>query len=154
MTIASMFCATSRHSAALALAAALALGAGTAGADDASGAATPAAAPAKTEKCLLLNRIRHTRVVDQQTVLFYLSGNEIYKNALPHKCGALRPNEAFLYKSSINQICSVDTITPLMSTGGGYMASTSCGLGSFELIDKDAAEKLLADAKAARHSSN
>ena len=38
----------------------------------------------------------------------------------------------------------------LMSAGGSYMASAACGLGSFELIDKAAAEQLFADAKAPR----
>lgn len=108
-------------------------------------------AEAKTESCLQLHRIRTTKVVDDSTVLFYLSSNEVYKNVLPRKCSALRPNEGFLYKSSINQLCSVDTITPLVSAGGGYMTTTSCGLGTFTRIDKETAQALISDAKAARN---
>lgn len=128
----------------LALAVALVVPAIAVQADDA-----PAAA-GKTERCLLLNRIRHTKVVDEKTVLFYLSNNDVYRNDLPHPCGQLRSDEGFLYKSSINQLCSVDTITPLVRAGGGYMATASCGLGKFTAIDKAGAEKLLSDAKAAR----
>jgi hypothetical protein len=34
------------------------------------------------------------------------------------------------------------------------MATTNCGLGSFELIDKAVADKLISDAKAARTAGN
>ncbi|MDB6063465.1 MAG: hypothetical protein JWM78_3568 [Verrucomicrobiaceae bacterium] len=135
----------SRRTAAVALLGALAFNSVAGYADDAAPAPV-----AKTEKCLMLNRIRQTRVVDDNTVLFYLTQNQIYKNVMPHKCSGLGMDQTFLYKSSINQLCSVDTITPLISTGGAYMPTTNCGLGNFELIDKATAETLLKDAKAAR----
>ncbi len=144
MTIASLLFFKPRHATALALTAALASSVSVANAEDST---APAASPAKTEKCLLINLIRQTRVIDDKTVLFYYSHNDIYKNALPHKCSGLGIDKAFAYKSSINQLCSVDTITPLVSSGGAYMEYSSCGLGSFERIDKATAEKLISDAK-------
>lgn len=120
-----------------------------------AGAAEPATpAAGKQENCLMLSRIRKTQVVDQNTVLFYFSQNEIYKNTLPHTCNSLRSDTAVEYRSSINELCSTDIITPLVSTGGGYMHAGSCGLGRFERIDKAGAQKLLDAAKAARRSHN
>lgn len=112
-----------------------------ANADDA-----PAAAP-KTENCLPVNRIRHTKVVDDQTVLFYMPQNQIYKNVLPNKCNLLGSYNAIYYKPTGNQLCSVDAIGPLI-TDAPAMSRATCGLGTFELIDKATADKLLSDAKA------
>lgn len=117
-----------------------------ANADDAAAAATSAKAP-KTENCLPVNRIRHTKVVDDQTVLFYMPQNQIYKNVLPNKCNLLGSYKAIYYKPTGNQLCSVDAIGPLI-TDQPSMSRATCGLGTFELIDKATAEKLLSDAKA------
>lgn len=101
----------------------------------------------KTERCLLVNRIRHTKVVDDQTVLFYMPQNQIYKNVLPHKCNLLGSYKAVFYKPTGNQLCSVDAIGPLI-TDQPSMSRATCGLGTFELIDKATADKLISDAKA------
>lgn len=102
---------------------------------------------AKTENCLTVSRIRQTKVVDDQTVLFYLPQNKIYKNVLPNKCNMLSSYNAIYYKPTGNQLCSVDAIGPLI-TDAPTTSQTSCGLGTFELIDKATAEKLISDAKA------
>lgn len=145
MTTTTIFRLTTFRCAAWALIGTLALTVGATRADD-----TAAPAQAMPERCLQLHLIRNTKVVDDHTVLFYLNNNDVYKNVLPHKCGGLRVDETFLYKSSIDQLCSVDVITPLMSTGGTYMRSASCGLGKFEQIDNATAKQLISDEKAAR----
>lgn len=146
MNITSVSCSRPYRALALALAGALTLSTYAGAAD----VAAPAAAAAKTEDCLAINRIEQTRIVDKRTVLFYYSPTEIYKNVLPRDCNGLQRDTTLKYKSSINQLCSVDVITPLVQTGGSYMPAGSCGLGKFERIDKAGVEKLLSDAKAAR----
>lgn len=106
----------------------------------------PTAASAKTESCLTVSRIRHTKVVDDQTVLFYMPQNLIYKNVLPNKCNLLGSYKAVFYKPTGNQLCSVDAIGPLI-TDQPSMSRATCGLGTFELIDKATADKLISDAK-------
>ena len=44
--------------------------------------------------------------------------------------------ERFAYKLSTNSLCSVDIITVLQSGGMGLMQGASCGLGSFQQIQK------------------
>lgn len=116
-------------------------------APNANDAPAPAAANNKTENCLLVNRIRKTKVVDSQTVLFYLAQNEIYKNVLPQKCTLLYRDDGIIFKPTGNQLCSVDTIGPIV-TDAPTTSITRCGLGTFELIDKPTADKLISDAKA------
>lgn len=114
---------------------------------NAADTAAPTGASTKTESCLAVNRIRHTKVIDDQTVLFYLPQNQIYKNVLPNKCSLLSSYSAIYYKPTGNQLCSVDAIGPLI-TDAPAMSTAHCGLGAFELIDKATADKLINDTKA------
>ncbi|MEZ5710423.1 MAG: hypothetical protein R3E02_13650 [Blastomonas sp.] len=89
--------------------------------------------------CITTNRIRTTRVHDDKTIDFEMAGGKIYRNTLPNKCSGLGFEEAFSYKTSIGQLCSVDIIT-VLRTGAGGFAGPSCGLGEFQevkLVDKD-----------------
>jgi hypothetical protein len=92
---------------------------------------TPAGKP---QSCIQTSNIRETRVRDDQTIDFYMRGgrNKIYRNTLPYKCSGLGFEERFLYKSTTNQLCSVDVIT-VLHTGGGVQGPT-CGLGDFQPV--------------------
>jgi len=95
------------------------------------------------QKCISLTRIDHTRVVDERTILFYMLGDDIYLNRLPHRCIGLRKGKTFMYKTSLNQLCNVDIITVLDDIGFGFSRGASCGLGSFQPIGEEAAKMLL-----------
>jgi hypothetical protein len=102
-----------------------------------AGAATakpvPPATPAgKPVDCLNLQDIRETRVRDDRTIDFYANGGKTYRNTLPYKCSGLGFDQAFAYKTSINRLCSVDTITVLQQ--GGQSRGPTCGLGSFQPV--------------------
>jgi hypothetical protein len=82
--------------------------------------------------CVLSSRIRETRVHGDSTIDFVMSGGKVYRNTLPYSCPSLGFEERFLYKTSIDQLCSVDVITVLQSPD--LSRGPSCGLGKFQPI--------------------
>ncbi|PTQ07304.1 hypothetical protein CLG96_17260 [Sphingomonas oleivorans] len=93
----------------------------------------PIVATGKPVDCIPTNQIRETRVRDDRTIDFYMRGGrtKLYRNVLPYACSGLGFEERFLYKTSINQLCSVDTITVLRTPPGAVQGPT-CGLGKFQ----------------------
>ena len=81
----------------------------------------------EAKRCIETNRIQNTVVHDDRTIDFDL-GRETYRNTLPARCAGLGFEERFAYKTTIGQLCSIDTITVLRS--GGINGPT-CGLGEF-----------------------
>jgi hypothetical protein len=88
------------------------------------------------KSCVNLSSIRSTDVIDSQTIDFKMNNGEIYRNNLPGKCSGLAFEEAFSYKTSTNQLCSVDIIRVLDTTAGGLSTRGGCGLGKFQQIEK------------------
>ena len=86
-----------------------------------------AAVAAPQKRCLTLSRIKYTRVLDDQTILFQMRGDPDYKNILPHRCPGLGFYKSFGYRTGINAVCDLDIITVLESGRRG----ASCGLGTF-----------------------
>ncbi len=89
----------------------------------------------KPESCLLLQNIRETRVVDDQTIDFYTRDNKVFRNRLPNMCPQLSFERAFTYQTSISQLCNVDIITVLI-LNSPLQRGASCGLGKFTPIEK------------------
>lgn len=87
-----------------------------------------------SENCISLTRIRNTRVHDDRTIDFHMTGGRIYRNTLPYECHGLGREESFSYRTSLSRLCSVDIIT-VLQTGGGAINGPSCGLGEFEPIE-------------------
>jgi hypothetical protein len=104
----------------------------------------------EVKNCINLNQIDRTDVVDDDTILFYMRGKEIYENDLPNKCPELRSEDRFMYRTSTSQLCNVDTITVLNDLGFGFVPGASCGLGKFAPISEEAAEELLKTAETHR----
>mgnify|MGYP007002854366 CR=1 FL=1 len=92
--------------------------------------AAPAVAAAGAVDCLDIQRIRESRVVDDQTIDFVMRGGETYRSALPNKCPTLGFERAFSYNTSLSKLCTTDIIT-VVNTGGGPVRGPSCGLGKF-----------------------
>ena len=89
--------------------------------------------------CVSLAGLDRTEVVNDQTILFYMRGNQVYVNYLPRRCSGLNRRKAFSYKTSLNRLCKVDLITVLDTYGSGISRGASCGLGMFHPIGADAA---------------
>jgi hypothetical protein len=82
-----------------------------------------------------LTQLDRTDIIDDRNILFYMRGNEIYLNQLPHRCSGLRMADGFSYRRTISRLCNVDLIRPLPR--GGIGGGVSCGLGTFRLITED-----------------
>jgi hypothetical protein len=80
--------------------------------------------------CLRLTEFNETRVRDDWTIDF-IRGSKVWRNTLPHRCPGLRSDDAFSYKTSQSQLCSIDTIRVLNRTGGDLQLGAACGLGKF-----------------------
>ena len=99
-------------------------------ADRSAPPAATAAGPAVD--CVELRQIRETRVHGDSTIDFHMQGGKVYRNTLPYSCPGLGFEERFSYKTSLDRLCSVDTITVLQSPG--ISAGATCGLGKFEPV--------------------
>ena len=97
--------------------------------------------------CVSLTRVDHTEVIDDNTILFYMRGGDIYRNVLPHRCPGLGREQTFMYRVSTSQLCNVDVITVMDRIGAGYMQGASCGLGKFQPISEAAVEEIKAAAE-------
>ena len=86
--------------------------------------------------CVSINRIRSTKIVDNQTIDFKMSGGKVYRNTLPYSCSGLVFEDRFSYRTSTNQLCSVDTIRVLQNHGGQLSEGAGCGLGKFQPVEK------------------
>lgn len=90
--------------------------------------ATPIGDPVN---CVRLNQIRATHVRSDQVIDFELAGRQVYRNTLPSACPSLGFEERFAYSVPTGELCAVDTITVLQSTG---MRGATCGLGKFQPV--------------------
>ena len=93
----------------------------------------PAATPAgKPVDCLRLTDIRDTKVRDDRTIDFVTTGRKVYRNTLDGSCPQLGFEQRFAHKTSSNDLCSLDTITVLISPG--LTRGATCGLGKFQPV--------------------
>jgi len=96
-------------------------------------------------RCITASRIDRTKIVDARTVVFYMRGNQIYRNQLTQDCPRLLREKRFSYEVRTSQLCNVDFITVLEYWGASLRPGPSCGLGMFYPITKEEAELLSAD---------
>lgn len=96
-------------------------------------AATPIAG-AEPIRCVQLQTIRESRVIDDATIDFYLRDGRVLRNRLPNRCPNLGFERSYTYETSITQLCNVDIIT-VLNQGGGIRRGASCGLGMFTPIE-------------------
>ncbi len=98
------------------------------------------------ENCVSIARIDHTKIIDDQTIVFYMRGDDIYVNNLPKRCPGLKRADSYSYRTSISQLCNVDLIRVLDSFAGDLpRPGVACGLGKFTLSSPEAVELLLAE---------
>lgn len=104
----------------------------------------------KPERCVHLGRIDRTDVLDDRNIIFYMKGDKIYRNVLPHRCPGLRRRDAFMYRTSMSQLCNVDIITVLESRVVGFLPGASCGLGMFYPVTEQEVKALKEEVERAR----
>ncbi|MEP6785467.1 MAG: hypothetical protein ABI898_06960 [Sphingomonadales bacterium] len=92
----------------------------------------PATPDGKPVSCVQTTNIRNTSVHGDGVIDFHMNNGKVYRNTLPMSCPSLGFEERFMYKTSISQLCSVDTITVLQSPG--LSQGATCGLGQFQPV--------------------
>jgi hypothetical protein len=102
----------------------------------------PPAGPAarvvgEATNCLTRSQYRETRIRDDSTIDFMRNSTSGWRNTLPNRCPGLRSANAFTFRSTGSQICSLDIIHVLETTGGTPRRGTACGLGRFVPIEID-----------------
>lgn len=88
-------------------------------------------------RCISTSQIRHTDVVNNQAILFYMRHNKILINPLPFRCPGLRASDTFMYETRANKLCDLDSITVLDNIGTAFLRGARCGLGRFYEISED-----------------
>ena len=83
------------------------------------------------ENCIRTAQIRSTDIIDDRTIVFYMSHQKIFVNQLPRRCSGLRIADAFSYRTTISQLCNVDVIRVVRTFGRRLDTGPSCGLGKF-----------------------
>ena len=92
--------------------------------------------------CVTVNRIKQTRIVDDNNILFFMRGGEVYRNYMPRRCPRLKRENSFTYDVRTNSLCNVDIIYVLERFGSSLRRGMACGLGMFYAVTKEEAEQL------------
>jgi hypothetical protein len=94
-------------------------------------------------RCLSMNSIRSTKVVDDTRVLFFQARDKIYLNRLDRECLGLTRYGTFEYRVQSGarhaRLCDTDSISVIETTGRGL----NCGLGRFEPLSTEEVERLI-----------
>ena len=96
----------------------------------------PVRAVGEPKSCVNISQIRSTKVVDNSTIDFRMVGGKTYRNTLPYSCLGLKFEDRFSYRTSLNQLCSVDIVRVLHDQGGQLTEGAGCGLGKFQMVEK------------------
>ncbi len=100
----------------------------------------PSATPAgKPTSCLLLNRIRSSEVRSDSVIDFIMRDGTVYRNTLPISCPSLGFERRFAYRTSTQQLCSIDMIQVLNMPRP--QRGPTCGLGEFQPVTLDKTSK-------------
>ena len=83
------------------------------------------------ENCITVQRIDQTDALDDQTIIFRMRGDRVYRNTLPNKCPGLQRENRISWATSTSRLCNIDTITVLEDYGVGFRPGFTCRLGQF-----------------------
>ena len=76
------------------------------------------------QQCIDRAQIKDTKVLDDQTIVFYLYNGQSWLNKLPENCQGIYHN-GFVYNLQVDKICNTDIITAIDT-------DIKCPLGRFE----------------------
>ncbi|HEY7671693.1 MAG TPA: hypothetical protein VIC71_05700 [Gammaproteobacteria bacterium] len=98
--------------------------------------------------CISVNRIKQTKVIDDQTVLFVMNGGVYLSNILTRTCPGLGREKRFMHETN-GRLCDIDTITVLEQWGTSFRSGFTCQLGQFYPITEIEADELVLGPEAA-----
>lgn len=88
--------------------------------------------------CISVAQIRRTEVIDDRTVLFYMTGGRIRKVSLAFRCASLRFYGSFSYRTYTSRLCP--RVDEIVSRSGSH-----CPIGDIDDISAKEAEALKRD---------
>ena len=97
----------------------------------------------ESERCISVSAITSTRVVNDESVLFYMRGRKVYLNTLRARCPGLARQKRFSYTANTGRLCQIDRIRLLEDSGFGIREGRSCALGRFVPISREEAKEIL-----------
>lgn len=84
------------------------------------------------QDCITVSRIDETDVIDDNTIVFHMRGDDAFVNYLPDRCPNLARENSFAYEVRTSQLCNVQTITVLEDSG--RLPGFTCRLGEFHPV--------------------
>ena len=96
--------------------------------------------PDGVANCLNLGSVERMEIVDEHHILFFMRDGSTYNNHLSRRCPGLRRNDTIMYRTTLNQLCSIDMFTVLNNFGGGFMPGATCSFGKFYPATREEAE--------------
>jgi hypothetical protein len=94
------------------------------------------------QDCLVTYAIDRTDIIDDQTILFYMRDNRVFRNYLPRECPGLAREDRFMYETHTTRLCSIDLITVLEQWGSRFQPGFTCRLGDFHPMSPEEVEDL------------
>src|SRR5262249_12096026 len=101
------------------------------------------------QRCIYVDRLDQTRVVDERSILFFMRDHSVLQNVLPKACVGLRKSDPLAYDVVNNKLCANDLVRQVVSAGV-YSRGAVCPLGMFVPIGQDEVERLLPTRKKKR----
>ena len=92
----------------------------------------------ETKNCINPRRIRDTKIVDENYIIFRVAGKTSYLNSLPRRCRTLDFYQAIIYRVRGSSLCSNDIFQVFDRSG---ITGGSCSFGKFEKLAKKAPEE-------------
>jgi len=99
------------------------------------------------QNCVALVSIDRTHVIDDQTILFYMRNDDVFRNYMPRKCPGLERQDRFMYETRSSRLCDIDMITVLEQWGTRLEPGFTCRLGDFHPLSPEEIEDLEARRK-------
>jgi len=80
----------------------------------------------KGVRCIKLRRIRHSKVIDNQTIILYMNGGPDYQMNLVRRCPGLKFQKTWYHDdgNSMATLCNVDTIEVPVNTVGNVLTAS------------------------------
>lgn len=98
--------------------------------------------PGAPQRCIDVRRVRRIEPIGNHTLLFHVSGGDVWRNRLTRPCPGIRRHSRFLYEPRSGRLCSLDIVYELVDEGFGFRRGVGCPLGEFDFLTAEQAEAL------------
>ena len=99
--------------------------------------------PAAPQDCIAPRRVRSVEHVGNHSILFYQTGNQVWRSRLRRRCAALRRGVVLSYESRAGRLCAGDMIKVLDNFGSELTQVGICVLGEFDYLTEEQAAAFL-----------